>query len=139
MECLAKKGKWRMSAQRPILFQMEREKVNMVTLHCRVGSIWRVGWTLELGWKCATKEIAASKVSTYTETACGYEHWLRDITGRGKFYSLKNQLLFKYEGEFAFNNLEMELLNFAIEPRMKIHTVWHQPWQQQNLRLPEVT
>jgi hypothetical protein len=50
---------------------------------------------------------------------------------------LVKDILFKYEGVFAFEDSEMGLLDPAIEPPIKIHTVPHQPWQQQNLRLPK--
>jgi hypothetical protein len=45
-------------------------------------------------------------------------------------------ILFKYEGAIAFDDSEMGFLNPEIEPPVKIHTVPHVPWQQQNLRLP---
>jgi len=45
-------------------------------------------------------------------------------------------ILFKYEGAIAFDDSEMGLLNPEIEPPVKIHTVPHTPWQQQNIRLP---
>jgi hypothetical protein len=50
---------------------------------------------------------------------------------------LVRDLLFKHEGVFAFDDSEMGILDPAIEPPVKIHTVPHQPWQQQNLRLPK--
>ena len=49
---------------------------------------------------------------------------------------LVKDILFEHEGVFAFDDSEMGLLDPAIEPPVKIHTVPHQPWQQQNLRLP---
>ena len=47
-------------------------------------------------------------------------------------------ILFEYEGAIAFDDSEMGLLSPEIEPPVKIHTVPHLPWQQQNLRLPRV-
>ena len=45
-------------------------------------------------------------------------------------------ILFEYEGAIAFDESEMGMLHFDVEPAVKINTVPHQPWQQQNLRLP---
>jgi reverse transcriptase-like protein len=47
-------------------------------------------------------------------------------------------ILFEFEGAIAFDESEMGLLHSDVEPPVKIHTVPHQPWQQQNLRLPKV-
>src|SRR5919108_1196062 len=46
-------------------------------------------------------------------------------------------VLFEYEGAIAFDESEMGLLHSDVEPPVKINTVPHQPWQQQNLRLPK--
>ena len=45
-------------------------------------------------------------------------------------------ILFEYEGAIAFDESEMGMLHSDVEPPVKINTVPHQPWQQQNLRLP---
>jgi hypothetical protein len=45
-------------------------------------------------------------------------------------------ILFKYEGALSWEDSEMGMLDPAIEPPMEIHAVPHEPWQQQNLRLP---
>ena len=47
------------------------------------------------------------------------------------------ELLFEYEGVFAFDDSEMGTLDPRIEPPVVINTVPHSPWQQQNLRLPK--
>jgi hypothetical protein len=47
------------------------------------------------------------------------------------------RVLFRYEGAIAFEDSHMGLLDPAIEPPIVIQTVPHQPWQQQNLRLPK--
>jgi hypothetical protein len=46
-------------------------------------------------------------------------------------------LLYEFEGVLAFEDAHMGLLDPAIEPPIQIHTVPHEPWQQQNLRLPK--
>jgi hypothetical protein len=46
-------------------------------------------------------------------------------------------ILFEYEGAIAFEDSEMGLLKDSVEPPVMIHTVPHEPWQQQNLRLPK--
>ena len=46
-------------------------------------------------------------------------------------------ILFEYEGAVAFDDTEMGLVSVDIEPPVEIHTVPHEPWQQQNLRLPK--
>ena len=48
-----------------------------------------------------------------------------------------HEILFEKEGAIAFSDEEMGLLNPEIEPPVEIHTVPHDPWQQQNLRLPK--
>jgi len=50
---------------------------------------------------------------------------------------LFEDILFEYEGALAFDDDEMGLLNPEIEPPVEIPTVPHEPWQQQNLRLPK--
>jgi len=45
-------------------------------------------------------------------------------------------ILFKYEGAIAFDDSEIGLLRPEIAPPIVIHTVPHEPWQQQNIRLP---
>ena len=47
------------------------------------------------------------------------------------------EMLFEYEGVFAFDDSEMGTLDPRIEPPVVINTVPHSPWQQQNLRLPK--
>ena len=44
-------------------------------------------------------------------------------------------ILYKYEGAIAFEDSEMGLLRPEIEPLVVIHTIPHEPWQQQNIRL----
>jgi hypothetical protein len=46
-------------------------------------------------------------------------------------------ILFEFEGAVAFDDTEMGLLREEIEPPVKIHSVPHEPWQQQNIRLPK--
>ena len=46
-------------------------------------------------------------------------------------------ILFEYERAIAFDDSEVGLLDSAIEPPVVILTVPHEPWQQQNLRLPK--
>ena len=46
-------------------------------------------------------------------------------------------ILFEFEGAIAFTDSEMGLLDPSIEPPVVIPTVPHEPWQQQNLRLPK--
>ena len=46
-------------------------------------------------------------------------------------------ILFEYEGAIAFTDAEMGMIRPEIEPPVIIHTVPHEPWQQQNLRLPK--
>ena len=46
-------------------------------------------------------------------------------------------ILFEYEGAVAFEDSEMGLLHDDVEPPIEIHTVPHEPWQQQNIRLPK--
>jgi hypothetical protein len=46
-------------------------------------------------------------------------------------------ILFEFEGAIAFKDSEMGMLRDEIEPPIKIHTIPHEPWQQQNLRLPK--
>jgi hypothetical protein len=48
---------------------------------------------------------------------------------------VQERVLFQFEGAIAFEDAHMGLLDPAIEPPVVIHTVPHQPWQQQNLRL----
>ena len=59
--------------------------------------------------------------------------------GTGFLSTVEKQLfidiLFEFEGAIAFDDSEMGLLNPAIEPPVHIHTVPHEPWQQQNIRL----
>jgi hypothetical protein len=43
-------------------------------------------------------------------------------------------ILFEYEGAVAFDESEMGLLHSSISPPVVIHTIPHQPWQQQNIR-----
>jgi RNase H-like domain found in reverse transcriptase/Integrase zinc binding domain/Reverse transcriptase (RNA-dependent DNA polymerase) len=61
--------------------------------------------------------------------------------GNGFLFEAERQLfvdiLFEFEGAIAFEDSEMGLLNPAIEPPVRIHTVPHVPWQQQNIRLPK--
>jgi transposase InsO family protein len=47
------------------------------------------------------------------------------------------EILYDYEGAIAFEDSEMGILNPEIEPPAKIHTIPHEPWQQQSLRLPK--
>lgn len=46
-------------------------------------------------------------------------------------------ILFEFEGAVAFEDSEMGMLREEVEPPIKIHTTPHEPWQQQNLRLPK--
>jgi hypothetical protein len=46
-------------------------------------------------------------------------------------------ILFEYEGAIAFDDSEMGMVKPEIEPPVIIHTIPHEPWQQQNLRLPK--
>ena len=47
------------------------------------------------------------------------------------------EILFEYEGAIAFEDSEMGLVHDDVEPPIEIHTVPHEPWQQQNIRLPK--
>jgi RNase H-like domain found in reverse transcriptase len=44
-------------------------------------------------------------------------------------------ILFEFEGAIAFEDSEMGMLREEVEPPVKIHTIPHEPWQQQNLCL----
>ena len=61
--------------------------------------------------------------------------------GNGLLSDAEKQLfidiLFEFEGAIAFTDSEMGLLDPSIELPVVIPTVPHEPWQQQNLRLPK--
>jgi ribonuclease HI len=48
-------------------------------------------------------------------------------------------ILYEFEGAVAFEDSEMGLVKPEIEPPVVIHTVPHEPWQQNNIRLPKAT
>jgi ribonuclease HI len=48
-------------------------------------------------------------------------------------------ILYEFEGAIAFEDAEMGLVGPEIEPPVVIHTVPHEPWQQNNIRLPKST
>jgi RNase H-like domain found in reverse transcriptase/Integrase zinc binding domain len=48
-------------------------------------------------------------------------------------------ILYEFEGAIAFEDSEMGLVKPEIEPPVVIHTVPHEPWQQNNIRLPKAT
>jgi hypothetical protein len=48
-------------------------------------------------------------------------------------------ILYEFEGAIAFEDSEMGLVKSEIEPPVVIHTVPHDPWQQNNIRLPKAT
>jgi RNase H-like domain found in reverse transcriptase/Integrase zinc binding domain/Reverse transcriptase (RNA-dependent DNA polymerase) len=48
-------------------------------------------------------------------------------------------ILYEFEGAVAFEDSEMGLVKPEIEPPVVIHTVPHDPWQQNNIRLPKAT
>ena len=54
--------------------------------------------------------------------------------GTGFLLQLFIDILYKYEGAIVFDDSEMRLLWPEIEPSVVIHTIPHEPWQQQNIR-----
>ena len=81
------------------------------------------GKTIEWGSQLTPAWLAAMQIGT---------DFLSDLE-----IQLFVDILYKYKGALVWDDMEMGLLDSMIKPPVEIHCVPHEPWQQQNLRLPK--